>query len=42
MELPVDVDSSQVNATLKDGVLNIDLPKAPHAKSVSIEPKAAS
>jgi HSP20 family protein len=40
--LPSDVDGSQVNATLKNGVLNIDLPKAPHAKSVRIEPKTAS
>jgi HSP20 family protein len=39
--LPSDVDSTKVNATLKDGVLNIELPKAPHAKSVRIEPKAA-
>jgi len=41
VDLPSDVDGSKVNATLKDGVLNIDLPKAPHAKSVRIEPKAA-
>ncbi len=40
--LPSDVDGSQVNATLKNGVLNIDLPKAPHAKSVRIEPNTAS
>ncbi len=40
--LPYDVDSSKVEATLKDGVLKIDLPKAPHAKSIHIEPKAAS
>ena len=39
--LPSDVDGSKVNATLKDGVLNLELPKAPHAKSVKIEPKAA-
>lgn len=37
--LPSDVDGARVNATLKDGVLNIDLPKATHAKSVRIEPK---
>ncbi len=42
VQLPSDVDSSKVNATLKDGVLNIELPKAPHSKSVHIEPKAAS
>jgi HSP20 family molecular chaperone IbpA len=35
------VDGTKVNATLKDGVLNLELPKAPHAKSVRIEPKAA-
>ena len=40
--LPSDVDGSKVSATLKDGVLNIELPKAPHAKSVRIEAKAAS
>jgi HSP20 family protein len=40
--LPSDVDGSKVNATLKDGVLNLELPKPPHAKSVKIEPKAAS
>jgi HSP20 family molecular chaperone IbpA len=40
--LPLDVDASKVNATLKDGILKIELPKAPHAKSVRIEPKTAS
>src|ERR1700687_5873215 len=39
--LSSDVDGTKVNAALKDGVLNIELPKAPHAKSVRIEPKAA-
>jgi HSP20 family protein len=42
VELPTDVDGTKVNATLKDGVLNLELPKAPHAKSVRIEAKAAS
>ncbi|HLJ13371.1 MAG TPA: Hsp20/alpha crystallin family protein [Bryobacteraceae bacterium] len=41
VELPADVDGSKVSATLKDGILNIELPKPPHAKSVRIEPKAA-
>jgi HSP20 family protein len=41
VELPSDVDGTKVNATLKDGVLDLDLPKAPHAKSVRIEAKAA-
>ena len=40
--LPSDVDGSKVNATLKDGVLNIELPKAPHAKSFHVEPKTTS
>ncbi len=41
VDLPADVDTSKVNASLKDGMLTIDLPKAAHAKSVRIEPKAA-
>jgi HSP20 family protein len=40
--LPSDVDGSKVNATLKDGILNIELPRAAHAKSVRIEPKSAN
>lgn len=42
VSLPSDVDGSKVSATLKDGILNIELPKAPHAKSVRIEAKATS
>lgn len=42
VDLPSDVDGSKVNATLKDGILNLELPKAPHAKSVRIEAKSAS
>lgn len=38
---PADVDTSKVSASLKDGVLTIDLPKAAHAKSVRIEAKTA-
>ena len=41
VDLPADVDTSKVSASLKDGVLTIDLPKAAHAKSVRIEPKAS-
>jgi HSP20 family protein len=40
--LPSDVDGAKVTATLKDGVLTIELPKTPHAKSVKVEAKAAS
>ena len=41
VDLPAEVDSSKVSATLKDGILNIELPKAAHAKTVRIEPKSA-
>ena len=41
VDLPAEVDSSKVSALLKDGILNIELPKAPHAKTVRIEPKSA-
>ena len=41
VDLPAQVDSSKVSATLKDGILNIELPKAAHAKTVRIEPKTA-
>jgi HSP20 family protein len=41
VDLPAEVDSSKVNATLKDGVLTIGLPKAAQAKTVRVEPKAA-
>ena len=41
IDLPAEVDSSKVTATLKDGILSIELPKAAHAKTVRVEPKAA-
>jgi HSP20 family protein len=41
VQLPVDVDTAKSSATLKDGILTIELPKAPHAKAVRIEPKSA-
>ena len=41
VDLPAEVDSSKVNATLKDGILNIEMPKVAHAKTVRVEPKAA-
>ena len=40
VDLPAEVDSPKASATLKDGILNIELPKAVHAKTVRIEPKA--
>jgi HSP20 family molecular chaperone IbpA len=41
IDLPSDVDGAKVNAMLKDGVLNLELPKAAREKSVRIEPKEA-
>jgi HSP20 family protein len=41
VDLPAEVDSSKVSATLKDGILNIELPKAAHAKTVRVEPESA-
>ncbi|MBZ5642464.1 MAG: Hsp20 family protein [Acidobacteriia bacterium] len=40
-ELPAEVDGPKATATLKDGILNIELPKAAHAKTVRVEAKAA-
>jgi len=40
--LPVEVDGSKVTATLKDGVLNIELPKAARARTVRVETKTAN
>jgi HSP20 family protein len=42
VELPAAIDSSKVNATLKDGILNIELPKSAAAKTVRVEAKTAS
>lgn len=39
--LPVEVDASKASATLKDGVLTIELPKAARAKTVRVEPRSA-
>ena len=41
VELPAEIDTSKVNATLKDGILNIELAKAAPAKTVRAEPKPA-
>jgi len=41
VDLPAEIVSSKVSAILKDGVLKVELPKAPHAKAVRVEPKAA-
>jgi HSP20 family molecular chaperone IbpA len=36
LDLPAPVDTGKAKATVKDGVLTIELPKAPHAKAVRI------
>ncbi|HTC62966.1 MAG TPA: Hsp20 family protein [Candidatus Saccharimonadales bacterium] len=41
VDLPADVDTARVNASLKDGILTIDLPKAAHAKAIHVEPRPA-
>lgn len=40
VRLPVDIDANSVEATLKNGVLTVRLPKAPTAKPRKIEVKA--
>ena len=41
VELPTEVEVDKVTATLKNGILELTLPKTATAKSVRIEPKAA-
>jgi HSP20 family protein len=41
IDLPAAVDTANVTATLKDGVLELEMPKAAPAKKVKVEPKAA-
>jgi HSP20 family molecular chaperone IbpA len=41
IDLPKEVDSSKVTATLKDGVLELSMPKAAKAQKVPIEEKPA-
>jgi HSP20 family protein len=41
VDLPREVDASGVNATVRDGILLIDLPKAAHTKATRIEPRPA-
>jgi HSP20 family protein len=42
VDLPAEVDTTNVSATLKDGILNIKMAKTPTPKSVRVELKAAS
>jgi HSP20 family protein len=39
--LPIEVETEKVTATLKNGVLELSLPKAATAKSIKVEPRAA-
>jgi HSP20 family protein len=41
LDLPAEVDAEKVKATLKDGILELDIPKAASSRGVRIEPKAA-
>jgi HSP20 family protein len=41
VDLPADVETDKVNATLKNGVLEFTLPKAAKAYTIRIHPKAA-
>jgi HSP20 family protein len=41
IDLPAEVDTAKVTATLKDGILELGMPKAAPAKKVKVEPKAA-
>lgn len=41
IDLPADVDSSKASATLKDGILDLTLPKAAPARKIPIEQKVA-
>ena len=42
VDLPTEVDISNVSASLKDGILNIKMPKTAAPKSVRVELKTAS
>lgn len=41
LELPTEVEADKVAATLRNGILELSLPKTAKAKGVRIEPKAA-
>lgn len=42
IDLPAEVETGKVSASLKNGVLEIKLPKSAKAKSIRIEPKVAA
>jgi len=39
IDLPAEVDASKVTATLKDGVLELSMPKTPKARKIKVEEK---
>jgi len=41
LDLPAPVEVAKVKATLRDGILELDMAKAAPAKAVKVEPKAA-
>ncbi len=41
VDLPIAVDADKVTATLKNGILQMKMPKAANSKTVEIKPKAA-
>jgi HSP20 family protein len=41
IDLPVEVDAEKVTATIKDGVLELELPKAVSAKKIQVAAQAA-
>jgi HSP20 family molecular chaperone IbpA len=40
VDLPVEIETDKVTATLKNGVLELTIPKAAKARSIRIQPKA--
>jgi len=42
IDLPVTVEAEKTTATLKNGILELHLPKAAKARTVRVEPKAAA
>jgi HSP20 family protein len=42
VELPTEVDTEKVTATLKDGILLLTMPKAAKARTVPIRPQTAA
>lgn len=42
IQLPAEVETEKVTATLKNGILNLELPKAAKARTVRVEPKVAA